>query len=129
MRRSAWSCYNPRFIALSLGMAVLMVGIAFIARNFPRGTPVRIALAGVNGLASSVVIVLSILNIRSLDELQQRIQLEALAIAFAGTGALATTYGFLQSAGLPKIEWGVWVWPSMVVLWAAATAVASRRYR
>jgi len=82
-----------------------------------------------HGLASSVVIVIAILSIRSMDEMQQRIQLEALAIAFAGTGILATTYGFLQNAGLPPIEWGMWIWPAMVGLWALALTFASRRYR
>jgi hypothetical protein len=129
VKPSPWSCYNPRVILISLALAAVMIVDAVIGRGFPRGSAVRIALAAVNGLASSAVIVLTMLSIRSMDEMQQRIQLEALAIAFAGTGILATTYGFLQGAGLPPIEWGVWIWPAMVALWAIAQAFASRRYR
>ena len=129
MKPAFWSCREPRMILLSLGLASVMIADACFSRGFERGSAMRIALAAVNGGVSGIVIVFTLLSIRSLDELQQRIQLEALAIAFAGTGVLGTTYGFLQSAGLPPIEWGVWIWPGMVTLWALGMLVARRRYR
>ena len=129
MNRPSSSCYSPRFLALSLGCAVVVIGAALLSRSFERGSAMRIGLAAVEGLATGTVIVTSILRLRSLDEFQQRIQLEALAIAFAGTGVLATAYGFLVSAGLPDIEWGAMVWPVMVALWAVGLLVANRRYR
>jgi hypothetical protein len=61
--------------------------------------------------------------------MQQRIQLEALAFSFAGTGVLATAYGFLVTAGLPDIDWGAAVWPAMCVLWAIGLAISSRKYQ
>lgn len=122
-------CYSPRFIAWSLSCAALVVGAALVARELPRGSTLRIALAGIQGLATGAVIVTSMLQLRRLDEMQQRVQLEALAIAFAGTGVLATGYGLLVNAGLPDIDWGALVWPVMVVLWALGLVYANRRYR
>ena len=63
-----------------------------------------------------------------LDELQQRIQLNAIAFAAGATTILTLTYGFLENAGFPRISW-VWVFPILVGLWGIAGAVANRRYR
>lgn len=65
---------------------------------------------------------------REIDELQRRIQLEALAVAFTATAVITLTYGFLQNAGLPDLNW-VWVWPIMGIFWAIGLAVARWRYR
>jgi len=129
MKEAFWSPRESRVIPISLGLALVMIADAYISRGFERGSAVRIALAAINGGASSLVIVISLLSIRSLDEMQQRVQLEALAIAFAGTGVLSSTYGFLEGAGLPRIEWGVWIWPGMVALWVVGMLVARSRYR
>ena len=122
-------CYSPRFLALALGCAVLVMGAALLARSFERGSAARLALAAAQGIATGAVIVTSMLRIRRLDEMQQRVQLEALAMAFAGTGVLGTAYGFLVNAGLPDIEWGALVWPVMVGLWAIGLLFANRRYQ
>lgn len=129
MNKSPLSCYSPRFIAFALACAAVVVVAALLARSHPRGSSMRIVLAVVQGLVTGLVIVTSMLRLRRLDEMQQRVQLEALALAFAGTGVLATMYGFLVNAGLPDIEWGAVVWPVMVALWAIGLAYANRRYR
>jgi hypothetical protein len=129
MNKPLQSCYSPRFMAFTVGCAVLVVGAALLARAFERGSAARLALAAAQGVATGVVIVTSMLRLRRLDELQQRVQLEALAIAFVGTGVLGTGYGFLVNAGLPDIEWGALVWPVMVGLWALGLLFANRRYR
>jgi chromate transport protein ChrA len=129
MNRSPLQCYSPRFLAFTVACAVVVVGVALLARSYPRGSSMRIALAAVQGIATGAVIITSMLRLRQLDELQQRVQLEALAIAFAGTGVIATAYGFLVNAGLPDIDWGALVWPLMVALWVLGLLYANRRYR
>ena len=63
---------------------------------------------------------------RLLDELQQRIQLEAIAFAFLGTLVIAFGYGLLEVAGLPGIAWK-WAWVLMVFLWLIGDSLARRR--
>lgn len=123
------SCFDPSFIAVAIVSVVVIIVAALVGRGYPRGSGVRIALALVQGLATSVVIVMPLWRRRRLDELQQRIQLEALAIAFFGTGTIATCYSFLENAGLPRIDWGVLIWPAMAFLWAVGMVIANRRYR
>ena len=124
--RARW---RRRFLTTALAAAAVTIAAAFVAKQFPLRSPVRIACALVEGAATAAIIVASVRGIGRLDELQQRIQLQALAIAFAGTGVLATAYGFLVSAGLPDIDWGAVVWPAMVALWVVGLIIANRRYR
>jgi hypothetical protein len=65
---------------------------------------------------------------RRLDELQRRIQLDALAFAFAGSALLTFTYGLLENVGFPRLSY-VYVWPVMGGLWGIGTFLAKRRYR
>ena len=121
--------WNQRFLLISLGVGVVVIAAAWVARQFPLRSPVRIAMALVQGAATAVIIIGSARSIRRLDEMQQRIHLDALAFAFAGTGLLATAYGFLVNAGLPDIDWGGIVWPAMVGLWVIGLIIANRRFR
>ena len=62
-----------------------------------------------------------------MDELQRRVQLEALAFAFGGTALLTFSYGFLQIVGFPQVSWFA-VWPIMAALWIVGLYLANRRY-
>jgi hypothetical protein len=74
-------------------------------------------------------VIYTVAAVRRLDELGQRIQLQAIAIAFAASGALFSAYGMLSHAGLPEIDLGIWAWPVMALFWGIAVAVVGRRYR
>lgn len=67
-------------------------------------------------------------SISKLDEMQRRLQFEALALAFAGTALITFGYGFLEGAGLPKLSMFV-VWPVMAVLWFVGVMIGNWRYR
>ena len=66
--------------------------------------------------------------LRLVDELQRRIALEALAIAFGASAAITFGYGLLQLAGLPDINWS-FVWAVMGGCWILGGLFADRRYR
>ena len=64
------------------------------------------------------------------DELERRIQLEALAFAFPMTLLLIMTLGLLEIAiGLNRDHWSYrHVWPMLFILYFAGLARAKRRY-
>ena len=64
---------------------------------------------------------------RRSDELEQRIALESIAFAFGATALLTFTYGLLQLAGLPDINW-LFVWAVMGSCWIAGGHLARRRW-
>jgi hypothetical protein len=124
-----FKCFDARFLVMSVVAALLVIAAAAVEARFARGSAVRVAMALVQSVAIGWVIVRSVVLIRRLDELQYRIHLEALAGAFAATGVLISTWGFLEKAGLPGLEWGVWGWPIMVLLWGGGLVGLRRRYQ
>ena len=67
-------------------------------------------------------------ELRRMDELQRRIQLEALGFSFAGTAILTFSYGFLEGLGYPRLSMFS-VWPILAVLWIIGGLLAARRYK
>jgi hypothetical protein len=66
--------------------------------------------------------------IRSQDELQQKIQLEAVVFSAVTTALLTSAYGFMEGVGYPEMD-TIWVLPMLTVLWVVGQVVARRRYR
>ena len=66
--------------------------------------------------------------LRRMDELQRRIQLEALGLSFAVSGILTFAYGFLELTGFPQLNL-IWIFPGMIMLWGLGLVVATRRYQ
>lgn len=64
---------------------------------------------------------------RGLDELQRRIQLEAVAFSFLATCFITLTWAFQQNAGLPRFDVS-WVAPLLILLWGVGLGIARRRY-
>ena len=122
-------CSDPRFLIMSVGAAAVIIAAALLETRLPRGSWQRISLAVLQAATTTAIILIPLRSMRRLDEMQQRIQLEALALAFYGTAVLGAGYGFLESAGLPSINWGASIWPVMIGLWALGLLIASRRYR
>src|SRR5262245_6710221 len=94
-------CWDRKFIFFALGAAAVVIAAALVSTAYPRGSWQRIALAVVEAVATVAAILMPVRTLKRLDEMQQRIQLEALAFAFFGTGVLGVCYGFLESAGMP----------------------------
>ena len=66
-----------------------------------------------------------------MDELERRIQLEALAFAYPAVLVLLMTLGLLQLSGIAvsPADWSFrHVWQIGLVLYVAGMAVAARRY-
>jgi len=70
-------------------------------------------------------------GVRSMDELEQRIQLEALVVAYPSTLILLMTLGLLEIAiKLPPEDLSYrHVWAMLPVFYFLGLAIAKRRYR
>jgi hypothetical protein len=121
--------YMIRRILLA-GAFVVLTGMGF-ATLLDRG------LAGTHALlaallpiaAWALLVVILGMAIASLDELQRRIQTEAIAIGFAGTVIVCGGYGLLGVAGiLPALNWGLVIFV-MVLMWFIGKMWTMWRYR
>lgn len=69
-------------------------------------------------------------RIRDGDELENRLFLEATAIASITVGMASFFAGFLEAAGVLKLEAGLlYIMPALIAVWGLALAWARRRYR
>jgi hypothetical protein len=118
-----------------LGLLVLWLLLYFGTRFFLEANPdlaprIRLALAFLPAPVFALFLWRFIQGIRTADELERRIQLEALAVAFPLGLLLLTTLGLVQRAvGLEFEDWSYnHIWPWFVLFYLAGNAVARRRY-
>ena len=127
--RNPFRCFDAGYLRNTAALALVVVLLAYVGHGFVRGSAPRLVIGVAQALLMAWLVVYSVGRIRTLDEFLQRLHLEAIAIAFTITGALIAAYGVLEHAGAPAIEWGLWAWPLMALLWAGAAAIRGRHYR
>lgn len=64
---------------------------------------------------------------RQQDELQQRIQLDAVVFSAVVTALLTSAYGFMEGVGYPELD-TVWIMPMLAVFWVVGQILSRRRY-
>jgi len=117
-----------RFMMLALAAYAAILGPAIPLIDAYPESAWRIPLAIAPILPFIYGIFVYVRYLRMVDELQRRIALEALAIAFGASAAITFGYGLLQFAGLPDANWS-FVWIVMGGSWILGGLYADRRYR
>ena len=129
MEPKPFRCYDRRYLIESLIVALVLMGLAFAGKPFPAGTAPKIAISVALALVFGFFIARLLLQIRRLDELEQRIHLIAMAIAFGLLTVVIPAIEFLVKAGAPVPRLGLWLLPFMMVAWGVGVVVITRRYR
>lgn len=118
------------FLLLTVGL-IAYAGMLLLSQKLFAG--------GIDGTVMRVLVSLSpmlpvvficgvvVRNIRRLDEMQRKLQFEAIVMAFAATALMTFGYGFLEGAGLPKLSMFV-VWPLMATFWVIGVIVGRLRF-
>ncbi|MWD29183.1 hypothetical protein E0K89_017015 [Aquicoccus sp. SCR17] len=117
--------------ALAAYMLCLVVSLRWLAgqEGVEDGTGGALALAvSLAPVLPGLAVCWAVLRqMRRLDEMQRRLQLEALSLAFALTAILTFSYGFLENVGFPRLSMFA-VLPLMAVLWTAGVLLGRLRY-
>ena len=125
--------FNARRYVIELGAAFALYAALLVAAN---AIERAIEPAGSLKLAINLVPMLGALaaawaimrGLWRMDEMQRRIQLDAIAISFLGTALITFGWGFAEGGGAPPLQ-AFMVWPIMGVLWVAGLFIARHRYR
>ena len=120
--------YTMELAATLLVYGLVLVGSIELLTHVDVARPWRDLLALSPMIPAAAVAWIVLRELRRMDELQRRIQLEALGFSFAGTAILTFSYGFLEGLGYPRLSMFT-VWPMLAVLWAVGLALARRRYQ
>jgi len=119
--------YSFELFATLAAYAVLLVGSIELLKHTALPDPWRTVIALSPMVACGVCCQVVLRQLRRMDEMQRRIQLEALGFAFAGTAMLSFSYGFLEGLDYPRLSM-FWIWPVMAGLWCFGLVLARRRY-
>ncbi len=121
--------WTVMFTALTWVIVYLLTRALLDSNQLPQGWRVIVALAPMLPFAFFLLFILA--SIHSMDELQRRIQLEALAIAFPLAILLFMLLGLLQLAiPLSPEDWSYrHTWGYLPLLYFLGVAIASRRYQ
>ena len=127
---------RDRFGDTSLRVAVVAWLLSYLAARWAleefatAGTVTRVAIALVPLVPFVVFLLGFISHLRRTDELERRIQLEALAVAFPLTVVLLMLLGLVQLAmPLNPDDWSYrHVWSFLPMFWLVGAAIARRRY-
>jgi hypothetical protein len=114
-----------------MGAYVILLLVSVALLNSNPTAPWRGLVAVLPAIPIILVLVVVVRFMGRLDELQRRIQLDAIAFAFGATAIVTFTWGLLETAGFPRLS-PIWVlllmsalWGSQLSLHRAATADAT----
>jgi uncharacterized membrane protein HdeD (DUF308 family) len=109
---------------------VLILFVVWPMERHASNTAVRVAIALLPVVPVAFLVRAMVRLVLASDELERRIQLEAISIASLTVGLLAFSAGFLQAAGLLHLEAGLMlVLPALFGVYGLASWWARRRYR
>ena len=125
--------FNSRQYVVELGgalalYAVLLVGANLVERATQPDGAARMALNLLPMFGAFAAVWAVLRGLRRMDEMQRRIQYDAIAFAFLGTALVTFGWGFAEGGGAPQLPTFA-VWPIMGVLWMIGQVVAVRHYR
>ena len=115
---ATWTSYKTQ---IQFGFAILaylmfLVGsLTVVAANPTADWRYWVALLPV--VPAGVVVWLTVRQLGRLDEVQKRLQMQAIGFSLAATGLVTFGYGFLESAGLPHMS-ATFVLPLMTLFWS-----------
>ena len=130
-QKSGWFGCSGASLAQFVWAGVFCAGAVVsvvLLRLFRLSLPLRIGVVLLAILPGVLYILTMIRDVRRLDELQQRIYLEAISVAFAGTFLFAILYPTLRKAGFVPSMSPTELSVVMVALATASYLVAKRRY-
>ena len=120
--------YTREFLTAMVAYAVVLIVSVAVLSHGPSAGWWRVPLALTPVIPVVFALGAFLRFFQRIDELQRRIQLEALALSFGATCIVAFGYGALEYAGFPDLNW-TWVPTFMMVFWGIGTTIASLRYR
>ncbi|HNZ13653.1 MAG TPA: hypothetical protein PKL11_08350 [Anaerolineaceae bacterium] len=124
--KKAGKQYMIRF-SISMWIYALVLVLAVLFVNANRESALRFPVMLLPAVPIFFALLAFVNYFQTMDELQKRIQLYALALSVGGTAMIAMTYGLLELVGAPHLSW-VWIFPLIVGLWGLGFYIASRRF-
>ena len=119
--------YFIEFTVAMVCYVVLLLLSVFLLKEMDPASLFRVPVALLPMIPAIGICWVVIRQLRSMDELQRKIQFEALSWAFGLTAVTTFSYGFLETIGFPKLSYFL-IWPVMAAFWIVALSASKKRY-
>jgi len=119
--------YAREFTITMISYTVVII-LSRLTLNNIGDSPWRFPIALLPVIPVIFLIVVFMRYLAAIDELQQKIQLQAIGFAAGTTALLTFAYGFLELVGFPQFSTFL-VFPMMIMLWGLGLSYFSRRYQ
>ena len=113
-------------LAILAYLMVLVGCVTAIEANASAGW--RFYVAALPLVPGGLVVWLFVRALSRMDEVQKRMQVQAIGFSMGATALITFAYGFLESVGLPDMNLGL-VLPGMVLFWGMALIFLDLKYR
>ncbi len=119
--------YKEFFISMTFYVILLIASITFI-ENFSLPQTIKIIVVLIPVIPIIFVIIAIMRALQDSDELQQKVQLNAITFSAITTGLITFSYGFLENIGFPSFP-TIWILPIMFFLWGISLGYFWRKYQ
>jgi hypothetical protein len=119
--------YARDFTVTMIAYVIFIIVSRLILNNI-EDSPWRFAIALLPVIPVILLVLAFLRYLAGIDELQQRIQLQAIGFAAGTTGLLTFAYGFLELVGFPQFS-TFFIFPMMIMLWGLGLFYFTRRYQ
>lgn len=120
--------YLRNFSLVMVAYSVLLIVSRLLLNAEIDNQALRIIIAILPILPVPIGVWVIMTFVRTMDELQRRIQFEAVAFSMVMTGMITFTLGLLADVGVPQLDL-TWVLPMSIALWGVGQSIASWRYQ
>jgi len=121
--------YTRRFLFWMMVYTVTVIATSFVLDKVELANSIRIILALAPVLPTLMALREFIIFFRALDEVQARIQAEAILIAAGVVGFGSFAWGWVELwMELPFIPM-IWILPTLIAVWGVARVFVARRYQ
>lgn len=120
-----------KFTAFCLGGSVAILAVLYLAIwfiNSHPGEPTNVWIASVPIVGMLILAVLAMRSLQGMDELEQKIHMDAMAFAFLLSFLIITSCGFFSLAGFMTMSLD-WIAPTMMICWVLGLVITLLRYR
>jgi hypothetical protein len=119
--------YKEFGIAMIVYVITVIASVTILTKfEFPQVIKAVIALTPV--IPTIFVIVAIMRALRDSDELQQKVQFNAIIFSAVTTGMITFGYGFLEGIDFPKFP-TIWILPMMFGLWGLGLGYFWKKYQ
>lgn len=107
---------------------VLLIASISVITNVELPKAVQVVIALIPVIPTIFVVIAVMRALRDSDELQQRIQLQAVTFSAIVTGLITFSYGFLENIGFPHLP-SLFIFPLMIALWGIGAGIFAGKYK